>query len=439
MRLYALRGTLLGGVTAGKWDRFATFGEKVQDGQEFSFTVETFGQMVQNFARFYSGRRLGMDFEHQAINAAQNGQAAPNLAYYNALAVVAGGKVAKFYAQQPDVSPPDPAALLIQLRERFPDLDSADGLWGYRCEVTPLGQQLLPGYEQISPLFTSDGTDEGGNPIGYHLMNVSAVNVAFQDGTVLNLSRALAIGDSSLHVPGPLQSDKGAKMADDDKKKDAEDKPSALRSECMKKLGLPEDASDDAMYGALMAQKFGDLLIEHKEEEKEKTEGMGKMDAAPPADMPAAMSKIVDPLIRRLEAADAERVALGKKLEQIETEKHTARVTAFKKFAAQYVDDAEADEYLSAFGGDCDKAEKFVARLPKKAVGIYGRFTEGGKPHGAVDVQGDLETVTPQGNPTVGLSVARQARAYAEQNKVPLKDAYKALSAKLGKRSPLYG
>lgn len=424
-------GALLGGVAECKWDRFATFGEKIQDGQKFSFSVETFGQMVDNFARMFSGRRLGMDYEHQAMNAAQNGKPAPCLAYYNALCVVEAGQVVKFYAQKPDVPPPDPTLLLVQLRERFPDYDTADGLWGYRCEVTPLGRELLPNYEQISPLFTADGTDEQQRPIGYHLMNVSAVNVAFQDGTVLFDSinkRALAQSDSSLHVPVP-ETRKGSKMADKEEKDEGE-KPSALRSECMKKLGLPDDASDDAMYGALMAQKFGDLEIKH-EDEDDKPKDMGAMAESP--EMPAAMSALKS----RVDEEARARADMERELAELRAEQRQRKVHAWHAFSSQYLAPEAAEKYLSAHKGDIDAATLSLSALGlSKRSGIYETMTAGGKPMGAADVQADGETVTPHGNPTIGLGLARKAREYAQKHSVALSEAYVAVAPR--KRSPSY-
>lgn len=404
MGCIALRQPLLGGIAAGKWDRFATFGHKVQDGQEFDFTPDTLGQIVDNFARLFSGRRLGMDYEHQAMNAPKNGQPAPQLAYYNALAVINGGDVVKFYAQKPDVQKPDPALLLEQLRQRFPDGETVDGLWGFRCEHTPLGAQLLPNYEQISPLFTSEGTDEQERPVGYHLMNVSAVAVAFQDGTVFNLKHALGYGDSSLHVPEPVKS-KGAKTMADEKEKDDE-KPSALRSECMKKLGLPEDASDDAMYGALMAQKLGDLEIKHEEEEKPAPMG------AELPEMPAAMGKVIS----RLENEAAARRAAEDRVAALEAAERERSVSAFRKFALSRLEsEKDADEWLSDFSGDISKATRALSRLPERQTGVFSRLTYNGAPAGADPVHQGSAVEVVAGLKVIGRGLSAMAKTILDK------------------------
>lgn len=396
----ALRQPLLSGLAAGKWDRFATFGEKVQEGQRFVFNDETLGQIVDNFARLYQGRRLGMDYEHQAMNAAQNGQPAPSLAYYNALCVIKDGQPVKFHAQKPDVTPPDPAALLAQLRERFPDLDSVDGLWGYRCEHTPMGAELLPNYEQISPLFTSDGTDEQERPVGYVLMNVAAVNVAFQDGTVFNLSK-----------PGVT------KMADEKKEKDEGEKPSALRAECLKAFGLPEDSSDDALYGAIKASKMGDLEIVHKEDEDEAKKvddpAMGKMgmDDMPPA----AMSKV----LKRLEEAERAAEAAQQRAAALEATERQRAVATFKQTALSRLDtEKDADEWLADFGGDIDKATRALSRLPLKRTGVFTRMTSGGAPVGVDSLPpsgGIVESVN--GVRVIGRGLATFAKKLVDEGK----------------------
>jgi len=182
------------GLGVGKWDRFMTYGRKIQEGIPFDFTPETFCQIVDNFSRVYSMRRLGMDYRHDATQPQKPGPE-QNLAYYSGLAVIWDGKVIKLWDHFPDRVPPDPKQLLLDLQQNFPrnqTIESVGGLWGYKCEVTPLGEQALPNCEQLSPLFSKDDHDEYGNPIGYNLLNVSAVGVAFQNGTFINLAKSLS-------------------------------------------------------------------------------------------------------------------------------------------------------------------------------------------------------------------------------------------------------
>lgn len=381
MAIVALRQPLLGGATAGKWDRFGTFGQKDQGDGPFEFSPVTLGQMVDNFARYNRGRRLGMDYEHQVIFSAQNGKPAPNLAYYNGMALIEGGKVTAFHAQQADVLPPDPAVLLSQIREKYPDESDPDGGWIYRCEVTPLGMELLPNYEQISPLVNMEAKDEQGNPIGARLLNVSAVNVAFQDRTVINLA-ALGFGDSSLHTPEPVKT-KGAKMAEE-KKDEKEGGSSSLRSECMKMYGLSDEDSEDALYGAIkgsrMSEGGGDKKDDEEEDKKEKPEAM----AAAPAEMPAAMSAIKS----RLDEEAKRNTANEAELAVLRQERQIRKAGEWRSFSAMFLAEEPAEKFLKEHGGDHDKATRALSALDlPRRTGLSQRLTQDGQPVGADAIQ----------------------------------------------------
>ena len=70
----------IAGPDGGKWDQFCKFGEFDKGGEQTVFEVNTCSQIIDNFA----GRQndIGMDYEHQAINAPLNGSPAPALAWY---------------------------------------------------------------------------------------------------------------------------------------------------------------------------------------------------------------------------------------------------------------------------------------------------------------------------------------------------------------------
>lgn len=152
-------------VSAGKWDQFAKYGTFDKEG-EVVFDRATLGRMVTNF----DGRQnlIGMDYEHQALMAPENGREAPALAFYSSLALVEGGKVVQ-YASKDGTPQPDAKGL-------------DDGLYGYRSEITPKGAELLPNYKYISPAFSTAAKDEQGKSIGYDLINVAATNTPFLDG-----------------------------------------------------------------------------------------------------------------------------------------------------------------------------------------------------------------------------------------------------------------
>jgi hypothetical protein len=179
----------------GKWDRIMTFGQKVQldaegNGIPFDFTEETFCQIVDNFSTTFTARRLGLDYKHLAANPQLENGPEQNLAYYSGLCVILNNQVVKLWDHFPDRVPPDPNILLAEMQTKFPRLEGVDGLWGYKSEITPLGVEKLPNCEQISPFFSKNDFNEAGQPIGYNILNISAVGVAFQDGTILNLSKS---------------------------------------------------------------------------------------------------------------------------------------------------------------------------------------------------------------------------------------------------------
>ena len=153
-----------GKVRTGVWDRVCvpTAVPDQKDGEATQFTVENMSQMVDNFVG--RGDMIPMDWNHQSNYAKTNGQPAPALAFYGALAVVADGKIVKADGTE--------------------GLDlSRDGLWAYRCEVTEMGEQLLAGFKYLSPTFTPEGEARDGTPIGYSLAAVAATNTPFQEGT----------------------------------------------------------------------------------------------------------------------------------------------------------------------------------------------------------------------------------------------------------------
>ncbi len=196
-----------GQIRTSVWDRFTTWGSKFKEGQETRFDEETLGQMTKNWRK--RGDALAMDHNHQSSYASENGQPAPALAWYNALVVVRNGQCIAFEKLDDSsaVEPPQVAAM-------------SDGLWGYRSEVTPLGQELLPNFKYLSPTFSPEGTDEQGLPIGYVLHAVAATNTPFQSGTGITF-------------------DKGKrKMA------------TKFEEDTMAKLGLEPGADDDAVKTA---------------------------------------------------------------------------------------------------------------------------------------------------------------------------------------------
>lgn len=183
-----------GKVRAGVWDRVCVPGHDEKDGQSTDFTLETLSQMVDNFVD--RGDPIPLDYNHQSNYSHINGQPAPALAWYGALAVVMDGEVVKMGC-----------AAGVSATGAEPGMDlSKDGLWAFRHEVTEIGQELLPGFKLTSPTFTSEGTKRDGTPVGYCLAAVAATNTPWQGGTSITFARTVEMrveqrGDSWVVLP----------------------------------------------------------------------------------------------------------------------------------------------------------------------------------------------------------------------------------------------
>jgi len=111
----------------------------------FDFTPQTCGQIVDNFERLYAARRLSLDYKHLAANPASD---APeqNLAYFSGLCVISGGRPVKLGTTTPAPAP-DPGPAPGRPAAEVPRLTAPtaiDGLWGFCCELTPLGKRCCP-------------------------------------------------------------------------------------------------------------------------------------------------------------------------------------------------------------------------------------------------------------------------------------------------------
>lgn len=192
-----------GKVRVGVWDRICVPGHDEKDGQSTDFDLSTLSQMVDNFLE--RADPIPVDHNHQSNYAAQNGQPAPALAWYGALAVVDGGKIAKLGAL--------PGVTVDGAKDGF---DGRDGLWGYRHEVTELGEQLLPNFKLLSPTFLTNGTRRNGSECGYCLLAVAATNTPWQPATKITFEQEstmaredglgtygdVAVGDKVTCAPG---------------------------------------------------------------------------------------------------------------------------------------------------------------------------------------------------------------------------------------------
>jgi hypothetical protein len=283
-----------GKIRSGVWDRFCTWGAKTKEGLETVFDENTLPEMVRNWK--IRGDELAMDFNHQSAYTAENGQPAPALAWYSALAVFRNG-VCICFERLDNSTAIEP-----------PQGEMQDGLWGYRSEVTELGQELLPNFKYISPTFTPQGKDEQGNPIGYVIHAVAATNTPFQSGTSISFEKgdfrrreAMIFSEKLLAMLGlDAGADETAvqaafaKKMEDAAKCMAEDEPDSMKkmADEMEQLAKhyeeayeegPEAGPHVAMKklaARLGKMAAGDDKPEEKEEKKEEKEAMEKDDEA---------------------------------------------------------------------------------------------------------------------------------------------------------------
>lgn len=424
----------------GVWDRFMTPGRKVQYlprenpetgevetvAQEYDFSDETFKKFVENFQRTFSLRRLILDDgNHRAM---EPGHIQPQeLARYSGEAAVWGGRVIAFWDQFPDLPAPDPGALLAQLRQKFPRAQSPDGIWGYRREVTPLGEQLLPNMSSLSPGFAMNDTDEAGNEIGPNILNVSPVYNSHQNGTVL-------MGKNIMGAPGAPRPLGESNMADKPEDKKPDNSAAGLSPEMRKaacaKYGVPETYTDGELLAHIMGAS-GIVAEVEKEDEKEVKDldgdGMRKMGDMP-EDMPAGMAKV---LMSRVNEEAAARKRAEDRLAAIEAREQAGRVAQFRALAKYYVEDKDADEMLAAFGGDTEKASAMVQKFPRKHALGRRMTADGGPIGGAPAEQGAASAIeSVNGVRVIGRGLSAMSKKLLDEGKAKTLGEAMILAAK---------
>src|SRR5262249_17557879 len=120
---------------------------------------------------------------------------------------------------------------------------SIDGCWFHRCEITPMGEELLPGFRYISPMFTTGGRDGPGNEVGSLLLVLAPPKTPFQAGCLINFDRT-----------------QGAQRK--------ERKMRKLHKDLAKGLGVEADAEKDARLQAY-ARKMEEAEKRMEEEDEE--------------------------------------------------------------------------------------------------------------------------------------------------------------------------
>ncbi len=451
-----------------------TYGHKIQyneygDPISFDFSPETFCQIVDNFSRVFSQRRLGMDYKHVAGSPELEPGPEQNLAYYSGLAVILQGKVIKLWDHDPRRLPPDPEGLLQELQKKFPrhqSLEDVDGLWGYKCEVTPLGEEKLPNCEQLSPLFSKEDYDEFGTPIGYNLLNVSAVGIAFQNGTIINLSKPLpaltraAFGWIRYLTPPRLKKKALAHFGKGSARNITmnETLPAELMAKLMKH-GLadnPKPEEVEKAFAAYMAETeegpserkataeaYAKHMSKMQHDEPDGDEKFSKMDdedkdsdSKEDEEKRGAMSKVLEAQQTVYSQMAKENKSLHARLEKLEKEreaeeKRTSAIAFAKKAIAEGRWPAASESNLVELA-KAGQGESAIAPFSKGMFTVMQKWTSGGSVKGASHA---AYSTSEESNASRlgkfwarGVSFAEMAKKRAIEKNIPLKDAQRELS-----------
>ena len=343
-------------VLAGKWDRICVPGSDEKDGESTEFTLETLTEMAANFEE--RGDPIPIDWNHQSNYAHTNGQPAPALGFYGALAVVWDGEVVKI-ARARDMAPCAGSLYSPPSQAMTDGIDlSRDGLWAFRSEVTsgtkkfPLGQELLPGFKFVSPTFTPEGTLRDGTEVGYCLAAVAATNTPWQGSTEITFARS---GDCNTKPGGVTAMTQG-------------DQQMAKLAKLAKFAGVGDDADDTAIKQALAAKMAGiaakamqDETFEYEEEAKRLEEEATKYEEEEEEDAdPVVMSirKMAASLrkMAKFEEGDEPDADDKKKLEEDEEDEEESK----KK-----LEDEGADAKMAAMSATVDGLKARLAKFER--------------------------------------------------------------------------
>lgn len=394
------------------WDRVMTFDTKVKDGVSFDFNEDTFNQIIDNFATSKRDK-IGSDYEHQTMNAPFNGKAAPNLAYYNSYAVIKDGKVIRFYSKDDSVIAPQ-------------DGGRDDGLYAYRCEITPLGEQLIPNYNEISPLFDSDDTNEKGESIGYNISNISFVNVSHQEGTTVGFSKE-SMQDSELYAmlgcvnespsPEELKERMKAFMSEKKTKMDAK--------EDVKVEDKVKDKEDTKVKMDDMTDASPEKMIEELDELSDEEESLEDMQR----NLMAEMSR---------QLAEAKKKIQELQDSQGKQSSEDSAAAFAKKAVAEGRWPADSMSKLVGFA-KAGKAEAMISGILPGTfgpVGLSKKIFSGGEPAGVKYSAAEAE-VTPSGIRKSGVALSKAMKDYAKSHKIEFSHtSYRAIASAVREEQP---
>lgn len=438
----------------GVWDRVMTYGRKVKDGITYNFDDDVFDEIIRNFANSKRDK-IGSDYEHQTMNATFNGKPAPNLAYYNAYAKIKNGKVIGFYSKDSSVNPP-----LDNTRE--------DGLYAYRAKVTDLGKQLIPNYNEISPLFDAEDTNEKGEVIGFNINNISFVNVSHQEGTTVGFKKGQTMHDKELYgmlgYKGDMEpsqdelkehmkafmTDKGfmepkadkmlkkSKMNDmneEEREREAEHMLDEAREKLdplhypemkkMKKSGMAGIGSMEEIEGSGRGK---DDLVDSVEDDEEEIKDLDK-----------EQKKVMTKMSKQLAEANRKIAALqASETKRTQEDVHSKAVAFAKRAVAEGRWPADGMKNLIGLAkiGRGEDAISAISVGTFAPVGLSKKFY-GGEPMGTDYTHSELEQVTAGGLRKSGVALSKAMKDYAKANKIEFShQSYRMIAEKVQEEHP---
>ena len=394
-----------GKVRTGVWDKVCVPGHDKKDDMETVFDERTLSQMVDNIVA--RGDLIMADWNHQGQMAHANGQPAPALAWYGAFAVVSGGKLVRHGGAR---------GVEYELPVDLP----SDGLWAYRCEVTELGNELLPNFKYLSPTFTPEGTDREGNAVGYSLISIAATNTPHQPGTEINFDKAGAAGSqprtggkamaklAALQKFTKLQgnqTDEAIKAAllarfEEEAKMEEDEGPGVIMKRMLArhyegaKAAMAAEQYDEA--GAMLeeADELKKQMAKHEEEGEPEPHKEPDGDE-PPVEHEEEGGDKEDEAAAKLQAMEAANRGLTERLAKLEKREADREAVARKQDEARFeqladaacaggYDKAKRAALIKFARSDFDGARACVASfLPKGAPAqIFDRLTANGGPVG---------------------------------------------------------
>lgn len=266
-----------GAAQVGVWDQLAALSNEYysKEGRLSLINEQSARVGLQNFREQKNNlvATIGHDFRDGAAD-------------YNALALLCGGAVVDFASHDAALPPPTIDMLPGGDDGSPPD----DGVYCYRCYISPLGQEKSALYRYISPEFFNDGELPNGKRVGLQFTGLCWTNRPFLDGVEKQRYERTPM-DPNMNNAAPAPAPAAAMTMDP-----------AMMAKCMEEAGITpaDDEATKMMKMAVYSQKVKMSAappMPPKKEGEAEAAGAKKPDMAAarveptaPAELPAAAS-----------------------------------------------------------------------------------------------------------------------------------------------------